>query len=219
MKNTIETIRLLVADDHPVVLKGFEYLFSFEPNITILASVSDGRELMAAVKEHRPDVVITDVKMPRMDGREACAKLKEEFPETGVIIYSGYDDAELICQMRKAGVKGYLLKEGNGSEICKAVRVVYEGGEYYCHRIQQRINQLFHCGKLGYGTADKKKNFTEVELAIIKLICKELSSKEISKILKLTVRNVEYHKTEIEKKMDVKGLVGIAMYAVNNYLL
>ena len=174
---------------------------------------------MAAAKEHKPDVVITDVKMPNMDGRQACNQLKEEFPDTGLIVYSGYDDDGLICQMRKAGVKGYLLKGADGTEVCKAVRVVYGGGEYYCRSIRQRINQLFQWGKLGHGTEDKKQHFTQVELSIIRLICQELCTKEIAGRLDIKERNIEYHKKEIEKKMDARGLVGIAVYAANNYLL
>jgi two-component system nitrate/nitrite response regulator NarL len=219
INNNLDTIRLVIADDHPMLRNGLQYMFSLNEEFSVVAAVANGLELVKAVKEHKPHVALTDLKMQEMDGPQACAQIKQDNPETDIIVYSMYDSEELIRQMRGMGVKGYLLKSGDGNEVCKAVHTVYNGGEYYSASIRTRTNQLFQNGKLGRGTTEMKQEFSATELQIIRLICQENCTKEIADKLKIKERTIQAHKEGIEEKMNVRGVVGIAVYAITNWLL
>lgn len=219
MKIEPEPIRLVIADDHPTLRKGLETLLSSEKDFSLLASVADGKELVDSVKKHQPDVVITDLRMGEVSGPEACAQIRKTYPETNIIVYSMYDSEDIVRSMRGMGVKGYLLKSGNSDEICKAIRLVYQGGEYYCASIRNRANLFFHSGKLGPGMGEQKIKFTSTELQVITLLCRDYSAKQIAGELKLKERTVQSHKEKIEEKMEVKGVVGIVVFALQNWLL
>ncbi|GAI96678.1 unnamed protein product, partial [marine sediment metagenome] len=152
-------------------------------------------------------------------GKETCHIIHQQYASTKVLAFSMFDDEETIIQMRVAGASGYLLKNTDTEEIFSAISVVHKGGEYYCRSIRQRINQLFTVGKLGPALSDKRHDFTDIELKVIKLICHEFTSKEIAEKLNLSKRSIEHHKEHIQEKMDVQSSVGIAVYALNNWLL
>lgn len=218
MNSNSSRIQLIIADDHPLIRQGFRHLFNSHPEIDLLATATNGKELIEQIALHSPDVAIIDIKMPEMCGKQACRILQEKYPSTRVIAYSLYDDSETIIEMRLMGASGYLLKNSDAEEICRAVNTVYNHGEYYCQSIRTRVTQLFKSGKLG-SSAEKRHEYSNVELSIIKLICQELTSKEIGDILKLSKRSVEHHKERIQEKMGVKGSTGIAVYATSHWLL
>lgn len=214
-----KSIRLLIADDHALIKEGFKNLFVGHSEIELVALASNGREAIELTQKEKPDVVIMDIKMPVMCGREACHLLQQKHPEVKVIAFSIFDDEQTLIQMRMAGARGYLVKNTDTSEISKAVRVVYNGGEYYSPAIRNRINSLFCHGKLGPSGSDKKQEYSAIELQIIELLCKELTSKEIADALQLNKRTIEHYKEKIQEKMGVQTSVGIAVYAINNWLL
>lgn len=213
------TIRLVIADDHPTIRQGLAYAFSFESDFHLISAVTNGNELLVAVKKYQPDIVVTDLKMAELGGCEASAMLQAEFPAFGVIAFSGYDSEELIVQMRKNGVKGFLLKGADSSEVVNAIRAVYHGGEYYCRSIRQRMDRLFRSGRLGCGSYDKREAFTEIEMQIIRLFYRGLTARGIAAELKIKERTVQTHKEHIKEKMGVKGEIGIVVYALENWLL
>ena len=214
-----ETIRLVLADDHPMTRQGLAYTLASEKDINIVAIVSDGNELVAAVREHHPHIVLTDLKMTRVHGPEACLQFLGEAPATGVIVYSMYDSEAMVRQMRGLGVRGYLLKNGNAAEICTAVRTVHAGGEYYSPSIRERTTRFFQEGSFGRGRGEERQEFTDVELQIIKFLCEDYTTKEIAAKLKMKERTVQAHKEKIEEKMGVRSVVGIVVYALQHYLL
>lgn len=217
--NTIEAIRIVIADDHEMTRNGLRYLFSFEPDFSLLASVPDGRELVDAVRKYEPHIVITDLKMRHMHGMQACDLIRTASPQTDIIVYSMHEGEDFVRRMRGLGVKGYLLKNGNGSEVCKAVRAVYSGGEYYTSSIREHANSLFLTGKYGKTSKERTAEFNEVELQIIQFLCLEYSTKEIAGKLKIKERTIQTYKEKIEDKMGVRGIVGIAVYAMQNWLV
>ncbi len=219
MENAYEMIRLVIADDHKMLRNGLQHTFSLQKDFLLLATVADGEELILAVKKFQPDVIVTDLKMGEMDGTQACFLIREAFPEATIIVYSMYDNEELVCKMRSLGIKGYVLKNGDDEEIVKAIRIVNSGGEYFCSSIRKRSSQFFSSHKMGLGTAEKKQEFTAIELQIITLFCQGYSAKAVADKLKIKARMVQTHKEHIEDKMDVKGEVQIVVYALKNWLL
>lgn len=218
-ETTDTTIRLLIADDHALIREGFKNLLSTNPDIDLVGCAANGKEALALAEQADPHVIIMDIKMPVMCGKEACLTLKQRIPHINVIAFSMFDDEQNLTQMRLAGARGYLLKNADVAEVYKAIRVVKEGGEYYSEAIRSRINGLYKNGNLGRAIYEKKDDYTDIEIKIIQLLCKELSSKEIADQLNLSKRTIEHHKEKIQEKMGVQTSVGIAVYALNNWLL
>jgi DNA-binding NarL/FixJ family response regulator len=219
MLSTKEPIRLLIADDHSIIKEGLKNVFSGQNDIALVALASNGKEAIELAAKEKPDVIIMDIKMPLVCGREACHQIRRQCPEIKIIAFSMFDDEENLLQMRMAGACGYLLKNTDVKEVYKAIRVVHEGGEYYSGSIRERTNHLFRTGRLGPALDDKRQDYTTAELKIIKLICEEKTSKEIADSLQMNKRTVEHHRERIQEKMGVQGSVGIAVFALQNWLL
>lgn len=212
-------IRVIAADDHVMIRQGLRHTFSQHQDVSLLATVEDGRALIAATREHRPDVIVVDLKMKEMNGQDASVQILQEFPDAAIIVYSMYDSEEMIRQMRAIGIRGFVLKDGKEDELCKAVRTVHQGNEYYCTSIRNRTTQFFRTGSFGRSTNERKQDFTETELHIIRLFCQDYSVKQIAAALKIKTRMVLTHKEHIEEKMGVHGVIPIVVYAMQNWLL
>ncbi|HVF82007.1 MAG TPA: response regulator transcription factor [Flavisolibacter sp.] len=219
MLQTNGKIKLILADDHQAIRRGLKDFFKNNDEIELLGVAVNGREALALLQQDQPDVVLTDIKMDVMDGRELCNMVQLHYPNVGVVAYTMFDDEAAIKDMRKAGACGFVLKSSHEDEIIKAIKAVYDGGEYYCSSIKSRINLLFESGHVGAAKEEKKQEYNDTELKIINLVCQEQSSKEIADSLGLSKRTVDHQKEKIQGKMGVKGVVGVAMYAIRNWLL
>jgi DNA-binding NarL/FixJ family response regulator len=212
-------IKIVMADDHEIFRDGFKLMFTKQPDLILVGEAENGGELIELVRQHRPEVVITDIKMPVMDGIEATKKIMEEFPDTGIIGLSMFDEDDLIIDMLEAGAKGYLLKNAGKEQIKEAIRTVYGGDPYYCKTTSNKLTQMIAKSRFNPYSKKAKVEFTEREKEIIGLISKELSNKEIAEKLFLSHRTVEGHRLKIMEKMDVKNTVGLIVYAIKNNLL
>jgi len=219
MERELQPIRILIADDHPLIKEGFTNLLKKQTAIVIVGEAANGREVLQMVDEFSPHVVIMDIKMPLMDGVEACRLITQKHSAVHVISFSMFDEEELIIDMLEAGAKGYLLKNTGKEELFKAIKAVYEGGEYHCTEVKRRIFQLMRHGKLGVARQQNKEHFTPTEISIIKLLCKEQTSKGIADYLRLTRRTVEHYKERLQEKMGVNTSIGIIFYAWKHKLI
>lgn len=215
MKTTGD-IRVVMADDHELFRDGFKLTLSRTSDIKLVAEASDGKELLEMVQLHQPDVVITDIKMPRMDGIEAARKISAQWPHIGIIGLSMFDEEELIIEMLEAGAKGYLVKNADKADLIEAIKTVYQQEPYYCKQTSNRLAQMI--AKSRHNPYGRKKiaSFTEKELEIIHLICEEFTNKEIADKLYLSIRTVEGHRLKILEKMDVKNSIGLVVYAIQH---
>lgn len=212
-------IEVIIADDHELFRDGFKLMLSKQKNIKVVAEAENGKELLQLVEKHQPQVVITDIKMPLMDGIEATKKIAEMFPLIGIIVLSMFDEDDLIIDMLEAGAKGYLLKNADKEKILEAIQTVYEGNPYYCHTTSIKLTQMI--AKSKYNPYSKKQtvDFTNKENEIIQLICKQLTNKEIGEKLFMSSRTVEGYRLKIMEKMDVKNPVGLVLYALKTGLV
>lgn len=218
MTNTSGTIRIIIADDHEIFRDGFKLMISRNDDIDLLGEAADGRELIELVTTLKPDVVVTDIKMPRMDGIEATKALMQQFPDLGVIGLSMFDEEDLIIDMLEAGAKGYLLKNADKHEVAEAIRTVYQEQPYYCKHTSSRLAQMIAKSKFNPYKKTKKLELTDRELEIVRLICQELTNKEIADQLFLSIRTVEGYRLKIQEKMNVKNSIGLVIYAIRNNL-
>ncbi len=203
-------IKLIIADDHPLIIEGMRAALQKDEDIMLLAEVQNGIELIKKMESELPDVVIMDINMPDMDGIEATQKVHKNFPSVKVIAFSQYDDKHFITRMLRAGAKGYLLKSTPVKELIKAVKLVHDGSVY----LGKGLPDLYTHEK------KSKSNFdvmlTEREIEILKLICEEKNTREIADELFISLHTVETHRANLMQKTDSRNLVGLVKWAFEN---
>jgi DNA-binding NarL/FixJ family response regulator len=213
---TLTPIRIIIADDHEIFRDGLKLMLSKDPGISILAEAANGRELLTLVDEHKPDVVLTDIVMPVMDGIEAVKNLRESNPQTSIIALSMFDNESLIVDMLEAGAIGYLLKNADKDEILEAIRSVNMQRPYYCKSTSIKLARLI--SKSRFKGLDTKAEFNDKEKEIIYFICQEFTNKEIGTKLFISKRTVDGYRSKIMDKMQVKSTAGIVVYAIKHNL-
>lgn len=213
------TIRLVIADDHEIFRDGLSLMLSKQQDMLLVGQAQDGRELISLVNAVMPDVIMTDVKMPIMDGIEATRSLLIQHPDLKIIALSMFDEENLIVDMLEAGAKGYLLKNADKQEILDAIHSVYEDKNYYCHHTSSKLASLISKSKFNPYRKKEPISFTEREIEIIKLICQQLTAQEIADKLYLSKRTVEGHRTKILEKMNVKNTAGVVIYALKHRIV
>jgi DNA-binding NarL/FixJ family response regulator len=215
MKHTPRPVKLVIADDHELVREGLSAVLVKEPGVELLGVASDGRQLVAMVKQFSPAVVLTDLKMPLMDGIEATRQIRAESPGTEVIALSMFDDQSLILDILDAGAIGYLLKNAPRSEIVEAIRCAAMNEQYYSREISLKLAQYVSHTR---ARQQSKVDFTEKELQVIRYICREFTSEEIGKQMYHSKRTIDDYRAAILHKMNVKGVAGIVVYAIQHGL-
>lgn len=207
-------IKVIIADDHEIFRDGMRIMLQKQQDIELVAEAGDGKELIDQVKNLQPDIVISDVKMPRMDGVAATRHLVEHYPHIGIIALTMFDEEDLIIDMLEAGAKGYLLKNADKHEIVDAIKSVYDQQPYYCRHTSHKLAEMVAKSKFNPHKQPIKPDFNERELEIIRFICDGLTSKQIGEKIFLSVRTVEGLRMKILEKMDVKNTAGIIIYAI-----
>jgi DNA-binding NarL/FixJ family response regulator len=216
MRKNHKTISIIIADDHELFRKGFGLLLKEEKQFNLLGEAENGEELVKLAKKFKPDIVITDIRMPRMDGIAATRILQKELPKTHIIALSVFGDEVSILHMLEAGAIGFLDKAADHIEIVTAIQAAMNNQNYFSRNCSESLQQGALNHAIKGGKANLNSLFTEKELAIIKLIYEELTSAEIAKKLNVSIRTVETHRRNILIKTDTKNTVGIVKFAIKN---
>jgi two-component system response regulator NreC len=212
-------IRIVIADDHELLVDGFCLAMKKHPQVFVAGQASNGVELIKVVEEVRPDVVITDVQMPVKDGIAATREITKRFPYVSVIAFSSFMEESLITDMMDAGAMGYLLKNERVSNILLAIDKVLGGETFYSHEVSNKLAGMLKRTAYNPMKPFDKPRFTDLELAVMKEICDELSSKEIAHKLGVDVRSVDGAKTRIMEKTGARNSAGIVKYCIKNYIV
>jgi DNA-binding NarL/FixJ family response regulator len=214
----IPPITIAIADDHEIFLDGLSLMLSRQQNFSICGQVSNGLHLLELVGSKRPDLVLTDIKMPVMDGIETTKLIRQKYPEVKVIALSMFDEEKLIIEMLEAGASGYLLKNAHKNEIIDAVTSVYEGKNYYCSHTSSLLASMIVRSRFKSGK-EKEISFTEREKEIIKLICQQYTAQQIADKIFLSKRTVEGHRIKIMEKINAKNMAGLVIFALKNNII
>jgi len=211
---------IVLVDDHSLVRDGIRALLESEDDLSVIGEGADGAEAIALVQERKPDVLIVDIRMPKMTGIEAVQKLSVSDPEVKCLILSMHDSEEYILQSVSAGAKGYLLKDTGKTEFIKAIHTVQEGGKYYSGDISNvLVNNLLNptartsdSSNLNAQTS-KPFDLTNKEIQVLELVLSGLTNKQIAEKLQNSKRTVETHRFNLMRKMEVKNLMDLSKKA------
>ncbi len=202
----------MIADDHMLFRSGLRTLLNQLGNIDIVGEAINGQELLRRSIELTPDVILTDIGMPVMDGVVATKEIARRKLGSRIVVLSAFGKEEAILKMLEAGALGYVLKTADCEEISEAISTVYHHKPYFCKEIAERLTEIVTKNYQLPPSPDV--HFTEREREIMRLICKECTSKEIAYTLSLSKRTVEGHRTRIMDKVGAKSIAGVIRYAV-----
>ena len=210
----MEPITVVLADDHPVLREGMRNLLEQQRDIRVIGEAGNGHEAVAAVRALKPDIVLMDVVMPRLNGIEATKQIKRTNPTTAVLILSAYDDDRYVLGLLDAGAAGYLLKNATGQEVIQAIRSVHAGEAVLHPAVAARL--LARAGRLSPRPAmvDGEEPLTGRELEVLQLAAKGDSNKEIAKELVLSVPTVKAHLVNIFNKLGVGSRTEAVLYGL-----
>lgn len=204
-------IRVVLADDHDLVRSGIKALLSMIDGVQVIAEARDGQELVQLVDNLQPDVVMTDISMPRMDGIAAISQIHAKHPKVRLLVLSMYDTVDFVKRAVASGACGYLMKDAPPFELEQAVRSVMATGSYFSPTIAQRLLQPSE------PTIDDE--LTQRQIEILKLIAQGRASKEIAFELGLSPKTVDVHRARIMERLRLNDIASLTLYAVRKGLV
>ena len=203
-------IRVILADDHPLVTEGVRAVLDTFDQIEVVASVTNGRDAMDAIARLDPDVTLMDLNMPGMNGLMATELVLERDPAARIVILSMHDNPEYISTALRYGAKGYLLKDVPTEEIVLAIEKVHAGETYLCTGTEGAITPTGD---------DDREPLTSREQMVLLRLARGLSNKEVARDLDISVRTVETHRKNIKRKLGIDTTAGLTRYVLESGLL
>ncbi|MDO6683196.1 MULTISPECIES: response regulator transcription factor [unclassified Oceanobacter] len=209
-------IRLLIADDHPMVREGLKVSLESEHLIEVLADVSNGQQALEQAALLGPDVVLLDISMPVMGGLEACESFRQRFPEIRLLIVTMHDNREYILKAVQAGAAGYVLKDVPTEELLLAVQTVFQGGTYFSSSVAKTLFSEFGTAPARNTNSQGHQALSPRETDVLSLLTEGMGNKEIAGQLNISVRTVEAHRLKIKQKLGINNSAGLIRYALDN---
>lgn len=201
------TIRILLADDHHVVRQGLRMYLALDPQLEIVGEAADGEEAVARAHELKPDVILMDLLMPGMDGIAATAVIRRELPDTEVIALTSILEDDKVIGAVRAGAIGYLLKDTQAHELCRAIRAAAAGQVQLSPEAAVRLMREVRA-------PDSPETLTDRETEVLRLLAQGLSNKELAQALTIREKTVKTHVSNILAKLGVPSRTQAALYAV-----
>jgi len=204
-------IKVLLADDHPVVRKGIASCLGRHQHLEIVGEASDGLEAIRKAKELVPDIILMDIDMPQMNGLAVSEMLRKEMPQVKVLILSMHSNTEYVLRILESGARGYVLKEASPEELVKAIETVQAGESFFSQDVARvALNQFVR----GNGDGPHSTLLTKREREVLIQIAEGLSNKEIASRLGVGVRTVETHRERIMRKLNIHSVAGLTKFAI-----
>jgi len=214
-----EKVRIVIAEDHTILREGLRSLLSSSANFEIIGEAGDGREAIRQAKKFKPDLILTDLSMPKMNGMEAIKEIKRESPATKVLVLTVHRAEEYILATFRAGADGYLLKDSTHSELLMAVKKVLSGTHYISPEISEKVIEGYIEGKKSLKSRTSWETLTQREREILKLIAEGYRNKEIADDLCISVKTVEKHRANLMEKLDLHSIQALTTFAIEKGLV
>jgi len=209
------TIRIALAEDHKLVREGLKALLKNEPAFELVGEASDGLQAVEIVEKHKPDILLLDLRIPRLHGIEVLRQIRDQH-ETRVVVVSMHSDEPYVVEALKNGVSGYVLKDCPPAELILAIRTAAGGGQYLCESLRQKAISAT-LKRLVPGVQGPQ--LTKRELLVLELAAEGKTSSEIAKSLFISRRTAEAHRANLMKKLGLKTQTDLVLYAVRNGLI
>ncbi len=214
----MDNIKILIADDHQMILDGFRMLLDQEEGLEVIAEAMDGEQVIEeARKAQELDVIILDINMPKKDGIEVTKILKTEFPEVSILIVTMYNRKEFIRNLMEVGVDGYILKNSGKKELVNAINALSQGEPYFGKEITRTIMKSYQKNRIF--DSPMEIELTSREKEIIQLIGEGLNTNEIGERLFLSAHTVNTHRKNILSKLNVKNSVGMIRFGIQTGII
>lgn len=209
--NNGQKIRVLIADDHAIVRKGIRALLATVPNIEVVAEAQDGQEAIAAADQTRPDVILMDLVMPRVDGLEATQHIASSQPEARILVLTSFAGDDKVFPAIRAGALGYLLKDSGPEDLIQAIQQVYRGESSLHPSIARKVLKELSAPSQRAAEADA---LTEREVEVLQWVAQGQSNREISDLLSISEATVRTHVSNILSKLNLCSRTQAALYAL-----
>src|SRR5262249_22550099 len=212
-------IRIVLADDHDVVRRGLRELLEEHEGWEVCGEAANGREAIEMVKKFRPHVAVVDLAMPELNGLEATRHIRKESPETEVLVFTMHESEQLVREVLAAGARGFVLKSDAARHLTNALEALVQHKPFFTSKVSELVlGEFLKAGKQGNDVVAPSV-LTPREREIVQLLAESKSNKEISTILKISVKTVETHRAAIMRKLHISSIVELVHYAVRNELV
>lgn len=205
-------IRVLLADDHPLVLEGFRACLETFAHIEIVATATNGRDALSLAGRYQPDIVVLDINMPELNGLDATELFRERLPEVKLLILSMHDNKEYVSTALLHGARGYVLKDVSTREVVTAIEAIHHGGTYFSASVSELLMTLS-------AEPAMATSLTSREQTVLLLLADGKSNKEVARDLDISVRTVETHRKNVKKKLGIDTTAGLTRYVIERGLL
>ncbi len=212
MMNKEKRTRVILADDHRIVTEGLKNLL--DPEFDLVEVVEDGQALLEAARKHKPDVIVADISMPKLNGIDALVELKKEDPDVRVVILTMHKEVSYARRALAAGASGYVLKHSAPFELVDAIHMAMDGETYISPRIAGEILQDVRSGR--EVKDDPASTVTPRQKEILQLLAEGLSAKEVGAILKIAARTVEFHKYQMMETLGIRTSAELIVFAIKH---
>ncbi|HTP79787.1 MAG TPA: response regulator transcription factor [Bacteroidota bacterium] len=211
-------VRILLADDHPLVRSGLVKLLESYPEFSVIGEAGDGEEAIRKTKELKPDIVIIDLSMPKLSGIEATKVIRKQFPAVAVLVLTMHDNEEYVYQILKSGAGGYILKNSGKDDLATAVRAVMNGKKFFSPRVSEiMVEGYLRKAEIREGEAlNSEVPLTRREQEILAYIAEGLNNQQIADRLFISPRTVDTHRTNIMQKLDIHDSAKLVKFAIEN---
>jgi DNA-binding NarL/FixJ family response regulator len=212
----LETINIVIADDHPIVRQGLRKTIEIDPSLRIIAESGDGKGALEQIRELQPEIAILDINMPEMGGIDVARRVQEQKLRVGIVLLTIYREEEFFQEALNIGVKGYLLKDSMTIDIIAGIKAVAEGRHYISSSLSPYL--INRCNRATCLPEEKSPidNLTPMERRVLKLIAEEKTSKQIAESLFISPRTVETHRTNICRKLELRGSLALIKFALSH---
>ena len=215
----METIRVLVVDDHETIRTGLRFIVNSMPGWEVCGEACDGREAVDLAVALTPAVVIMDIGMPGLNGLDATRQIRKRCPDTEVLAFTGYEEEKLIHQMFEAGARSYLLKTDNRENIQAALRALAQHKSYFTTKVGEVLFAKYLHGKEHVASGLEPGRLTHREREIVQLLAEGQSNKEVAATLGISSKTAETHRAAIMKKLGLDSLAALVRYAIRNNII
>lgn len=215
----MNTIRILLADDHVVMRRGLRLLIETQPGFTVVAEASDGREAVEQAQATAPDVAVLDIAMPNLNGVGAAQQIHEMNPDIAIMILSMHADEGYVLRVLRAGARGYLLKDSAEGDLIEAIRTVSGGKTFFSPEISRMLAEDYVREIRTHGFVDSYELLTSREKEILQLLVQGKSNKEIAALWNLSPYTVETHRRNLHEKLNLRNFADLVLYAVRKGII